>query len=425
MSEEFTSFLISSKKGKESLDNISQIQKKKVNQYDKYIEGTEKISSNPKYIKNFVIKGEVVGRKYFNKSNEIKYLEVFSNKKLNIVGISKNIAFLHLYDKEEKNEYNEDKFIGYRYYEIDPQDKTPTYFTLIKKYDSNYYILEKNHEIKDINDNKFYDNDLDCFSIIKNIILEKYRNKDSLIIGETFPEIIGYCYGLNSIKRFKNFIFLEPLIPEPFNPDSLEEDISNDLPEDIIYLEPLISDAHISLIIFSKISNIRINMIFDMSRYHSNDEHLNSSIYPQSVINYNLRYPKKPIQNYSSCCLWFYGEIECLMSNSKYDSFVSLFNSVKNEKINFYIDIINEISQKFYGINNLFEIVNNIPKKINLDKLYISNGTTYYSVKKNILFTQFLDIENFFYYLSLFASFFDYKILIDSQSLIKEYLKIS
>lgn len=72
MSEEFTSFLFSCKNGKESLDNISQIQKEKVNQYDKYIEGTEKISSNPKYIKNFVIKGEVVGRKYFNNNNEIK-----------------------------------------------------------------------------------------------------------------------------------------------------------------------------------------------------------------------------------------------------------------------------------------------------------------------------------------------------------------
>ena len=185
----------------------------------------------------------------------------------------------------------------------------------------------------------FYKN-LDCFSIINKIIHEKYKNKTTIMNGETFPEIIGYCYGLNSLKNFKNLIFIEPLVPNPFNPDSLIEDIPNKLEEDVIYFEPLISDGHISLIIFANVFNIRINIILDMSRYHSRSEHLNSSIYPPNMIQYYIKYPNNPIQNYSSCCFWFYGEIGCLMNEKKYNTFESIFDNIKDNTISLYIDII-------------------------------------------------------------------------------------
>ena len=92
--------------------------------------------------------------------------------------------------------------------------------------------------------------------------------------------MIGYCYGLNSIKRFKIFVVLEPLIPDPFNHDSFEEDIPNDLSENIIYLEPLISDANISLIIFSKMFKnlLGLNIRFNKYIYKTSD--------PEGIIKY-------------------------------------------------------------------------------------------------------------------------------------------
>ena len=45
MSEEFVSYILSKLKGNELVGNNSQQQKEKGNQYDKYIENTEKISS--------------------------------------------------------------------------------------------------------------------------------------------------------------------------------------------------------------------------------------------------------------------------------------------------------------------------------------------------------------------------------------------
>ena len=70
--------------------------------------------------------------------------------------------------------------------------------------------------MKDINNKLFFDNDLDCFSIINNSIIQKYRNKNNSVYGETFPELIGYCYGLKTLNKAlnKNLIFIEPLIPK-------------------------------------------------------------------------------------------------------------------------------------------------------------------------------------------------------------------
>ena len=76
-----------------------------------------------------------------------------------------------------------------RYYTNEQKASDSQFFTLIKRYDSKYYILEKNKIIKDINGKIFYNSDLDCFSIISYIIKQKYRNKNMIMNGETFPEI--------------------------------------------------------------------------------------------------------------------------------------------------------------------------------------------------------------------------------------------
>ena len=191
--------------------------------------------------------------------------------------------------------------------------------------------------MKDIYEQGFYNPNLNCFSIINNIIIDKYKTQNGILNGETFPEIIGYCYGLNSLKKFKKFICIEPLVPDVLNPETLEENIPNDLEENITYLEPLIYDGHISLIIFTKIENLRFNIILDMSKFHSNSKNLHKFIFPRSIIIQNFKFPDKPIQKYSSCCLWFYGEIECIKNNNYYQSFTSIYKNAKVNKLNFML----------------------------------------------------------------------------------------
>ena len=424
MSEEYLDYLLSTLENEKPLDE--EPMEVKENQFDEYFQGTEKLGDKAQFIDDFFVKNEKIGRKFLNKNKEIKYVEIFKNSTFEIMGISKNITFIHLYEEENVNKYNANKFIGFRYYDKDPKNFNSHFFTLVKRYDSKYYILEKNEKIKDINDENFYDPDLDCFSIISNIINQKYKNKNMAMTGETFPEIIGYCYGLISLKKFKEFICIEPLIPEVSNPDTLKENIPEELEDNITYLEPLISDGHISLIIFSKIKNIRFNIILDMSRYHSNSEFLHKSIFPKSIIIQNYRYPKKPIQNYSSCCLWFYGEIECLKNNKNYTSFKSVYNSAKKMEIDFYIDIINVIAKNFYDINDLFKLVEKdnkiMEQNVDLDRLLVKGQKYDYMIHKNIVFTQFLDIYGFLFDLSFLDSYLDYKILIDYQKQVQKYI---
>ena len=421
MSEEYLSYMFSLEKKEESPKK--DLPPKKDNLYDDCFEMTEKISSNYKYIEDFVIDKKIIGRKFFNKNKEIKYIEIFNNKKLNLIGISPNITFIHAYEPKLENKFDEDNFIGFRYYEEGLNVPNSKYFTLIKRYESKYFILEKNEIIKDINGEKFYNPNLNCFSIIYKIIINKYKNKVRNMNGETFPELLGFCYGLISINRFKNFVCVEPLIPNLLNKDPVEENIPNDLEDKLAYLEPLLCDAHISLIVVSKVNKARFNIILDMSRYHSKETHLNSSIYPKSVVIQNLRFPKKPIQNYSSCCLWFYGIIGCLMNNNNYNSFESIFNNIRDKKINFYIDVINEIANKFYDKLELFRVEEDTTQKIlDLERLLVSGKEKKYSVHKNIVFTHFLNIRNFFFDIAFFETIIDYDFLIDSQKLLVDFI---
>ena len=423
MSLEFLEYLFSTLEDKNTID--TKPKEVKQNQFDDYFEGTEKLNSKSKFIDDFVIKDEIIGRKFLNKNKEIKYIEIFKNSKLELMGISKNITFIHLYEAKNENLYNGNKFIGFRYYTNEQKASDSQFFTLIKRYDSKYYILEKNKIIKDINGKIFYNSDLDCFSIISYIINQKYRNKNVIMNGETFPEIIGYCYALVSLSKFKEFICIEPLIPEVSKPETLEENIPDELEDNTTYIEPVICDGHISLVIFSKVKGMRFNIILDMSRYHSSSKSLHKSTYPKSVIIQNYIYPKKPIQNSSSCCLWFYGEIECLKNNIKYNNLKSVYDNAKKMEITFYIDIINEIAKNYYDINDLFLAVEkekDLHENVDLDRLCVKGQKYNYKIHKNIVFTQFLDINAFLFNLCFFDSYLDYKLLIDCQKEIQKYI---
>ena len=424
MSEEYLDYILSGLAQKELSERTTSVTKYSL--FDSCFEWTEKISRKPKFIKEFKVNDKVIGRKYFNKNNEIKYVEILTNPKFELMGISPNITFIYKYDQKIKNGYDENKFIGFRYYKKSPNKFDPNYFTLVNKYDLKYYILEKNEKLKDINNDSFFNQDLNCFDIIDNIIKQKYKNQNINMNGETFPEIIGYCYGLISLQKFKNnFICIEPLIPDVMKLETFEENIPDKLEEDTTYLEPIICDGHISLVIIFEVKKHRYNIILDMSRYHTNSKNLHKSIFPNSIIIQNFIYPKIPIQNYSSCCLWFYGQIECLLKNENYISFKSIFDRVKGNQITYYIDVINVIGKNFYNMDDLFkagEQKNTFPEKIDLDRLFINTYKPNYAVHKNIIITQFLDIKNFFSDLAELHLPYYYKLLIDSQNIFGQYI---
>ena len=403
----------------ETSKNIIYSEKK--NQFNEYFEETEKLSNNPKFIQDFSFGKKIIGRKYLNNYKKIKYIEIFKNKKYNILGISQNITFLHLFYEEEDKKYNENKFIGFRYYDKGPNQLDSKYFTLINRYDSKYYILEKNEKIKDINGKYFFDKELDCFSIIHKIIIHKYNNKKNNIYGETFPEIIGFCYGLKSRNKVNNYKFIEPLIPEPFKPESLIEDIPSKLDDNITYIEPLIYNDHISLILFTEKKNKRCSIILDISRYHTNTTLLNKLIFPKSVINKAFIYPEKPFQNFSSCCLWFYGEIECLLENNKYLFLESIYDNISEGGRVFYIDVINIIGKNYYGINEIFKKVEERSKEVNnidLNRLFI-NGKEKYAIDKNIVSTRFLDLNSFLFNSTFFYFSRETNVITDTEKILE------
>ena len=127
-------------------------------QNSKYFEGTVKYIDTKKseYIESINDKDEEIGRIFLDKNKKEKYLEIFNNAKMNVLGISSNITFLHSFSNNEKQNYNPNKFIGFRYY-TNGLEKSGKFFTIIKKNYSKYFILEKNKTMKDMDNKLFYD----------------------------------------------------------------------------------------------------------------------------------------------------------------------------------------------------------------------------------------------------------------------------
>ena len=367
-------------------------------QNSKYFEGTVKYTDikRSEYIKSINIKSEEMGRIFLDKNKKEKYVEIFNNAKMNVLGISSNITFLHSFSNNEEQNYNPNEFIGFRYY-TNGIKKSGKYFTIIKKNYSKFFILEKSETMKDMDNKPFYDENLNCYEIIRNIFINKYKNKIIGDYGETFPEIIGFCMALVNLNN-KYFKFVEPLVANINTKNSIIDSIPEKIHDEYIYIEEFIYDGHVSLIISSKAKdNARYNIILDMSHYHFNKEVPDLIFLPKSLKQKNIIYPQKPIQEYSSCCLWIFGEIECLLKYEKYSTFKSIFFSLRNG-IDFYVDIVNLISNEIDGIQgNMIqqENENNI-HKIDLNRILAKKSQRYYSIHKDIVYTKFLNIEKLF-----------------------------
>ena len=421
---------------KEIIDNY--------NLYGKYFSGTEKLwkHESKKLIKEIIENDKEIGRKFLRGSS-VSYIEIFEDKKLNVLGLTKRISLLLIPDKE----INSKNCIGFRYYENNNKDKC-NYFTLIKKNTKGYFILEKSTEINDSDNEMFYNKDLDCYSIMKNIVYEKYEGNDiskKSPNGELFPEIIGYTYSMINLGKFKNFTILEPFIPNRLEKETLKEDEkTKKLEEGLGFIEPIFYDNHVSVLLIVKDEKYyRKNYLFDMSKHHSNKNIYDITLFPKDMISDLFIYPNKSIQKNNSCGLWYYGILELLYSSNKYNNAKDILNKIEDNQSDFYFDIINLLSEKLYNLPKMIDF-QSIDEKENFDlkriydtvegedisfsqqcikNYYFSLSEKYGWTEKNINYAN--GMEPLFNYEILFEKIMNYKREIElNEKYLKEFTDI-
>ena len=276
------------------------------------------------------------------KDKKVGYYEIYEDSICNLINhVNKNVTFLFSPKSNEEKEYQLNERIGFRYYD-NISNLNDNYFTLVKKYDNRFYILE----LKNVNSKT--ELSMVYFQIIKNIIYNKYK-EGYYPDGESIIEILAYCYTLMNIK-FKNLIFLEPFIPNIKINDSLRDPSPDNFIENTTYGIPIIFNNHISLLLTGELNNNskkkRYNILIDMSRTHSKNNSLDKFIFSPNIVNNLLIYPKFTLQNKSTCGLWFLGEAEyCFKSETKVN-IIYFFMLIPY--ITFYIFI--------YILNNFFNI---------------------------------------------------------------------
>ena len=348
-----------------------------------FIEETEqlinyKINNNNLLIKDIKDSSQTIGRQFLKKNNNIGYEEIFLNK---------NYRFLSNLDEQfsilfPPGTKDIKKLIGIRYFGKNVRNIDDGYFTLIIKENKKLEILEKKQDIKDINGKPFYNENIDCFKIMQNILFYKYENNKDYIGNFSVIEILGFIFSAKEVK-IDNCIIMDPFIPNLFDRKTIKESIQN-FNENCLYLEPIIYNFHISLLLIflSSKDKSRYNFLFDMSNFHEDILKKDNYVFPKEM-KYNLKViPNVPIQSGPTCGLWFIGQIFYIMQKG-----IMAFKNIKNDHKNYCAEII-------ITINELLKI----PKFISKDKEIIENDYNFknYIISRKISYNPFLNVANFF-----------------------------
>ena len=396
------------------------------NIYDKYISGTEKLWKNEKsnFIQEYILDKKVIGRKFLI-NDSISYYEIFEDKRLNILGQSEKISLLSFSKEDNPDLVDTKNCFGFRYYEKNKSEKC-NYFTLIKKGKKGYYILEKTENIKDIDNESFFDKDLDCYSIMKNIVYDNYKeiniNKNSTH-GDLFSEFIGYIYSMIYLAQFKNFIVVEPFIPNLFEKESLIEEIPSSLEDSIGYIEPILYGNHVSILLIIKDENyIRKNYLFDMSKHYSEKNIFDHTLFPLDMINNLIIYPKNNIKKNNSNGLWFYGILELIYSNNKYHGPQDVLNKIVEGRSDFLIDVVNLLSEKIYGLKDMvnFRDIHESENNVYIGRIYDCIIGKKISYLKECINNNYIPFSLKYDWIRFYTANFDMKLLFKYEKLIEE-----
>ena len=285
------------------------------------------------------------------KDDYIGYIEVFQNSSLSYSHqLSENISFLFESDSKDKERIDNSKCIGFRYY-----DMNNNYCTLLKlndQEDDNYYFLEKLKE----NDNEFYDETLDCFKIIFESIFSRYKKNENknnifdfqLVVERPLYEILGFSYSI-LFKNTDKFRFHKIHSVNVMKDKDFTSEIPKENDKTKLNIMPILFDGHISLLFFVDQNDKRYYILSDPSHVHSSPfgkySSINPFIFPKNTIKYLSVFPKKKIQAFNSCSLWYYFQILCLINynekiqNRKYSEAKDFVSSLKNSS--FYFDCFN------------------------------------------------------------------------------------
>ena len=368
------------------------IEKKKIEQnskeklYEKYFNYTLQLKDrekNTKLIEDIVDNNLIVGRKYYNNKNILSYEERFISDKIKVfLQISRNITLIFPPGVDTMN-----GIIGYRFYNDEPTKitKDTSYFTLVLKSGRKFEILEKSSSIKDANNDSFINKNLKCIDIMIKIIKQKFDDNIIYQFPHTKIEILGFIYSA-MLEDFNNFELIEPFFPSPFDEDSKIEKIDeSSVKEDLIYIEPILFNEHISIFLISYKNKTRINLLIDPSLYHV--DIIQKDI---AIFNYKMKFffvhPDYKLQSGPCCSIWFIGQILTFLDNKMNPTL---------DPIDSIIDVINKINE----LMNLAPVI--YPKKdnsiINDNKndINISTNDNYF-ISHRLLFCSFLDFKGFF-----------------------------
>ena len=340
-----------------------------------------------------------------NNKKEVGYIELIPNyNSISYNILNNNITFLFNPDKTDNKFPNFSECIGFRYY-IDNPLTSKIYFTLLlkNKKKNEFFILEKDTNIQQ---NPFYNKELNCLDIIKSIIFKKYENIDysndyPFSIGEPILEILGFSYSINLINH-NVFNFLPLYIADSYKYKTLFD--FDKVEKNKGYFIPICYKKHVSLLYFQKNKNDTIKFLnFNMSHNHCYETiddklKLDEMILPKDITEKMLILPSNEIQLYNSCGIWLYGQILNILESTeenqlKYLNTDIFINSLKNKS--YYIDTCNIIF-KYTNISDcLIQLINsNSFENINLDKnyIYILNKSTYIKLNKKSILNNFVNI---------------------------------
>ena len=350
--------------------------------YKKYFNGTKNLKNNFNNPELNIING---CRKFKSNISE-GYDEVFLTDKQKIfAGISSQITYLF-----PKNNRISDNRIGFRFYENEPtkiKDEI-SFFTLLLTSNRKFIILEKNSDVIDNEGKNFIDDKLDCLKIIIKIIKNKFIAKD--IFEFNFPyslvELLGFCYAIKQ-NQYTHIEILEPYFPDDFDISSKKENFI--ITEKKIFLEPLLCNQHVSLLVFyyykKKEYLLRCNYIFDFSSAHYESLKNYDPIFIIEQMNCILyKFPKTNLQFGGSSSIWFISTFLCL---TEFKIKVDLFDNNQ-----FLIKIIKKI-ENLMGLDN-----ETIIDYKNIESRNNENISSSIFISYKIVFNSFVDVKELLFH---------------------------
>ena len=286
--------------------------------YKNYFEGTKQLKGN---FNDPDLKINSNVRIFRNSKKDGGYDEIFENFEQKLFQINNN-QISSLFPPNSRGYYNR---VGFRYYKFNPiinNTNDNPYFTLIFTGYRKFIILEKESEVKDNEGNSFKIDNLDCFDIILSIIKNKLKDDKGEFLNykNSNTELLGFIYAVKTLNNnnINGFEIINPYFPNPLKKETMIEDF--DFNKEKTYLEPILYNNHVSLLMFSykefRKNNIqRKNILFEMNNNHYTSFINEDPIFTEEMRIKTDKFPRNTIQLGNSCSLWFYATMITLLKN--------------------------------------------------------------------------------------------------------------